>query len=99
MLRRAGIRFVQQPELLPGEFTDFLIGKSLVVEIDSLAWHGSREQMANDRRRDAELTALGYRILRFTYEQVMFEPELVLDIVLGLVRRNVHERAPFRSAA
>lgn len=99
MLRRVGIRFVQQPELLPDEFFDFLIGKSLVVEIDSLAWHGSREQMANDRRRDAELTALGYRILRFTYEQVMFESELVLDIVLGLVRRNVHERAPFRSAA
>lgn len=95
MLRRAGIRFVQQPELLPGEFFDFLIGTSLVVEIDSLAWHGSRAQMANDRRRDAELTALGYRVLRFTYEQVVFEPERVLRLVLGLVRRDVHERGLF----
>ena len=99
MLRRARIRFVQQPELLPGEFFDFLIGKSLVIEIDSLEWHGSREQMAKDRRRDAQLTALGYRVVRFTYEQVAFEPELVLRTVLDLVRRDVHERALFATVA
>lgn len=97
-LRRARVSFVQQPELLPGEYFDFLIGKSLVIEIDSLAWHGSREQMANDRRRDAALTALGYRVLRFTYEQVMFEPEAAMAIVLGLVRRNIHERPLFPAA-
>lgn len=91
-LRRARIRFVQQAELLPGEFFDFLIGKSLVVEIDSLEWHSSREQMANDRRRDAQLTALGYRVIRFTYEQVMFQPEAVLHTVLELVRRDMHRR-------
>ncbi|WP_413318429.1 DUF559 domain-containing protein [Agrococcus sp. 1P02AA] len=95
VLRRAGIRFQQQPQLLPGEFFDFLIGTSLVVEIDSLAWHGSREQMANDRRRDAELTLLGYRVIRFTYEQVLLDPERVLSTVLTLVRRDVHERALF----
>ncbi|MCH1882119.1 DUF559 domain-containing protein [Agrococcus sp. ARC_14] len=94
MLHRAQIAFTQQPELLPGEFCDFLIGKSLVVEVDSLEWHGSRKQMANDRRRDAALTMLGYRVLRFTYEQVMFEPQAVMAIVLDLVRRNVHRRAP-----
>lgn len=93
LLRHAHIAFVQQPELLPDEFFDFLIGRSLVIEIDSLEWHGSRKQMANDRRRDAALTALGYRVVRFTYEQVMFEREQVLQTVLDLVRRGVHRRA------
>lgn len=97
MLRRARIAFVQQPELLPGEYFDFLVGKSLVIEIDSLEWHGSRAQMANDRSRDARLTALGYRVLRFTYEQVMFNPDDVMRTVLDLVRRNVHQRALLRS--
>lgn len=97
MLRRARIAFVQQPELLPGEYFDFLVGKSLVIEIDSLEWHGSRAQMANDRSRDARLTALGYRMLRFTYEQVMFNPDDVMRTVLDLVRRNVHQRALLRS--
>ena len=36
---------------------------------------------------------------RFTYEQVMFAQESVMETVLGLVRRNVHERAPFARAA
>lgn len=99
MLRRARIAFAQQPELLPGEFFDFLIGRSLVIEIDSLEWHGTREQMLKDRVRDAKLTALGYRVVRFTYEQVMFEPEHVLRTVLDLVRRGVHQRALLREAA
>lgn len=98
MLRRARIAFVQQPELLPGEYFDFLIGRSLVIEIDSLEWHGSREQMLKDRVRDARLTALGYRIVRFTYEQIMFEPEHVMRTVLDLVRRRVHQRALLRPA-
>lgn len=96
MLRRARISFVQQPELLPGEFFDFLVGKSLVIEIDSLEWHGSRAQMAKDRSRDARLTALGYSIVRFTYEQVMFHADDVMRTVLDLVRRNVHQRALLR---
>lgn len=96
MLRRARIAFVQQPELLPGEYFDFLVGKSLVIEIDSLEWHGSRAQMAKDRSRDARLTALGYRMLRFTYEQVMFDPDGVMRTVLDLVRRNVHQRVLLR---
>lgn len=95
LLRRCGIAFEQQAQLLPGEFCDFLIGRSLVVEIDSVEWHGSRAQQAVDRRRDAQLTALGYRVLRFSYEQVLFEPAYVVDAVLALVRRDVHERRPW----
>lgn len=99
MLRGRGIAFVQQPELLPGEFFDFLIGTSLVVEIDSVEWHGSREQMAKDRVRDARLTALGYRVVRLTYEQVMFDPDYVLSTLLALVQRNVHRRQLLTASA
>ncbi|MCR8671822.1 endonuclease domain-containing protein [Agrococcus sp. HG114] len=93
MLRRAGVAFVQQPELLPGQFVDFLIGTSLVVEIDSQRWHASPAQQASDRARDAALTALGYRVIRFTYEQITFERDASLAAVLRLVRRGMHRRA------
>lgn len=39
----------------------------LVVEVDGYAYHGSRHNFAADRRRDAELAAGGYRVLRFTW--------------------------------
>lgn len=96
MLRRAGIAFVQQFEIRPDEFVDFLIGRSLVVEIDSWLWHASAEQQAQDRRRDAASTTAGYLTLRFTYEQVLFQPESVMEAVLAVVRRRAHLRPPWR---
>lgn len=95
LLRRCRIAYRQQASPVEGEFVDFLIGRSLVVEIDSVAWHASPEQLANDRRRDAELTRRGYVVVRFTYEQVLFQPDYVREVVLDLVRRGVHRRAPW----
>lgn len=96
VLRRAGIAFVQQAELLPRHFVDFLIGTSLVVEIDSQRWHGTPEQQARDRARDAALIARGYRVLRFTYEQALFQPERCLATILAVVRRDAHRRRSWR---
>lgn len=95
MLRRAGVQYRQQAELISGTFVDFLIGKSLIVEIDSQLWHATPKQQAKDRARDAAFTKLGYRTLRFTYEQVLFEPEYVLEAVLAVVRRRAHLRPPW----
>ena len=50
---------------------DLLIDGWLVIEIDSEEWHS--ETRAEDLRRDAWLTAQGYRVLRFDYAQVMYE--------------------------
>lgn len=47
---------------------DFLWPSARVVaEADGYAFHGSARSFAEDRRRDAELTAAGYRVLRFTW--------------------------------
>jgi len=62
------------------------------VELDSRTWHGRPVDIETDRRRDAELLALGYRTLRFTYEQMLFQPDLVRERVLALVRRDAHRR-------
>ena len=42
----------------------------VVAEVDGFAFHGSARSFALDRRRDAELTAAGYRVLRFTWADV-----------------------------
>jgi len=42
----------------------------VIAEVDGFAYHGSARSFRVDRRRDAELTAAGYRVLRFTYADV-----------------------------
>jgi len=63
-----------RPELnvkVLGHEVDFLWRSArLVAEVDGYAFHASRISFAADRQRDAELTAAGYRVLRFTWEDL-----------------------------
>jgi very-short-patch-repair endonuclease len=54
----------------------------LVVEADGFAFHSSRDDFRRDRARMNELERLGWRVLRFTWDDVVKRP----DHVAGLVR-------------
>jgi very-short-patch-repair endonuclease len=47
----------------------------LIVELDSYAIHTTREAFENDRTRDRDLQANGYRVLRITWRQLTTNPE------------------------
>jgi very-short-patch-repair endonuclease len=49
----------------------------LVVEADSYAWHRSPSALDADRERDVALVLAGYRVLRFTWDQVTRRPDYV----------------------
>jgi len=61
----------------PYEVDFFWPDHKLVVETDGRATHLTTEAFENDRRRDAVLSMLGFRTLRFTWRQVSYEPALV----------------------
>jgi very-short-patch-repair endonuclease len=73
---------------LPKPIVNVRVGKHLVdflwreqrvvVEIDGFAFHGKRWSFERDRRRDAELQASGYVVLRFTWRALISERDLVL---------------------
>ncbi len=69
---------------------DFLIGTRLVVEVDGFSYHSNPAQFEADRRRDALLSQLGYRVLRFSYLQVMESWKDVETAVLAAVFRGDH---------
>jgi very-short-patch-repair endonuclease len=50
----------------------------LVVETDGWQGHGHRAAFEEDRARDAHLQALGFRVLRFTWRQVVHQTILVV---------------------
>jgi hypothetical protein len=51
---------------------------NLVVEIDGWDTHKTKAAFKRDRRKDAALTSAGYRVMRFTYEDVVYEPDTVV---------------------
>jgi very-short-patch-repair endonuclease len=55
--------------------------RHLVVEFDSYAFHSSRGSFERDRRKDRELQALGYTVLRFTWRELTEEREAVVAAI------------------
>ena len=56
-----------------------MAGTELIVEVDGFAYHSSRPAFERDRRRDARLKAAGFRVIRFTYLQIVNEPQSVIQ--------------------
>jgi very-short-patch-repair endonuclease len=50
----------------------------LVAEVDGYRFHSSRSAFERDRRRDADLNAAGFRVIRITWRQLVEEPIAVV---------------------
>jgi very-short-patch-repair endonuclease len=60
---------------------DILIDGWLVIELDGGEWHDDAASQDEDRRRDAQLTLLGYRWQRFRSRQVLGDLEGCLQVI------------------
>lgn len=69
---------------------DLVVGKRLVIEVDGRNFHADPEKFEADRRRDARLSARGFRVLRFSYNQVMHRWFEVRASILASVARGDH---------
>jgi very-short-patch-repair endonuclease len=65
----------------PAYRADFLVGPRLLVEVDGAEFHDPEA----DRVRDTILTALGYVVLRFTYDDVVHDLDAVLDRIQAVL--------------
>ena len=68
---------------------DFLLGK-LVIEVDGKEHHSDPTTFERDRVRDARLSIRGYRVLRFSYAQVVYRPDEVLASIRAALARGDH---------
>jgi very-short-patch-repair endonuclease len=57
---------------------DALWEPDLVVEINGHRGHSTRRQLQADEQRRTELTAVGYRVVVFTYDDVVMRPQWVI---------------------
>jgi very-short-patch-repair endonuclease len=65
-----------------------LVEQRIDVEVDGWAFHGGRAAFEADRARDAELVAIGWLVLRFTWHQVRQRPSWVAARIADAVRHR-----------
>jgi very-short-patch-repair endonuclease len=81
---------VQQQVLIDGQPVDALIGERLVVQLDGFEFHGKAKDRRRDLRQDARLVLLGYTVLRFDYQQIMFDMHYVQQTILNAIAQELH---------
>ncbi|WP_257879223.1 MULTISPECIES: endonuclease domain-containing protein [Prevotella] len=82
LLRRTfyGFKFRRQHPI--NDFiADFIcLEAKLIIEVDG-AYHNEPQQQVNDRVRTDILSDMGYKVIRFTNEEVLSNPKVVLRTI------------------
>jgi len=81
-LRARGIRLRSQVDIPGVGRVDFLVGDRLIIEADSVEHHLPKYQ--SDRTRDRVATAMGYLMIRLTYEDVVYHWDTALADILAV---------------
>ncbi|PIX04887.1 MAG: hypothetical protein COZ77_04135 [Gallionellales bacterium CG_4_8_14_3_um_filter_54_18] len=82
-----GVQFYRQKPLLTFIVDFYCPAAKLVIELDG-SQHFEVEHQAKDQDRDAALTGVGLRILRFDNRQVLLETEAVLSVIDETVKER-----------
>jgi very-short-patch-repair endonuclease len=82
-----GHKFVRQERIGP-YYADFACREiKLVIEIDG-ATHSTDEEIAKDQTREAFLKREGYRVLRFTNQEVYEQVDRVCEAILAALHKR-----------
>ncbi len=93
LIRRAGIPQPDANVPIGPYAVDFMWREErLIVEFDGWDFHRGRDRFESDRARDTALKAAGWEVIRFTWRQVLYQPELVL-FRLGQIMAAISLRA------
>ena len=75
----AGIALPEVNVVIEGWTVDALWrAERVVVELDGRDNHSSPGQIERDRRKELQLRAAGYVVVRYTWAQVALEPQVVM---------------------
>ena len=87
--KQLGVRFRRQ-HIIGQYIADFAcLEKMLIIELDG-GYHSLPEQQISDEQRTANLQERGYRVIRFTNEELFNG----IDLVLTKIKNALNENAP-----
>src|SRR6185295_19519325 len=82
-----GLKFRRQVPIGPYVADFYCHERKLVLELDG-GVHDEEQQKVHDENRDANLKALGFRIVRFTNDELLRNPDSFLEKVRQQIERR-----------
>lgn len=89
-LESRGVQVEAQVEIDGVGRVDIVVGKSLVIECDSVQYHAGTEQYYKDRERDQELIRQGYLPIHLTWEDVCLRWESTVALLEAILASRRH---------
>ncbi|QRY64545.1 hypothetical protein JVX90_03370 [Gordonia sp. PDNC005] len=90
---RAPNRRIRPQVQIPGVGrVDLVVGRSMIIEVDGAEYHVDPSQFEKDRLRDLTAWTLGYRPIRLTYQQVVYQWDDIGPLLMEIIRRGDHLR-------
>jgi PncC family amidohydrolase len=85
--KMAGFKFRRQ-HIISNYIADFVcLSEKLIIEVDGL-YHQLPENKASDEVRTNELKNLGFDVIRFTNEQILNEPDHVINVIIQRAKQK-----------
>lgn len=79
--KKLGVKFLRQ-FIIDQFIVDFICREcKLVIEVDG-AYHSEPRQQIDDAQRTRILQSLGFRVIRFTNDEIIFDTDKVLHTIL-----------------
>ncbi|MGB3709217.1 endonuclease domain-containing protein [Gordonia sp. (in: high G+C Gram-positive bacteria)] len=88
-LRSLGFNVVVQPQIDGVGRADLRIGL-LIIECDSMQYHGTKVDYERDHKRDRKALVNGWLTLRLTYDDILFGWDEVLADIRSITGRDRH---------
>ena len=90
-----GTRFLRQ-HIIGDYIVDFVsLSDGLVIEVDG-AYHAEHEQMEMDEARTYALEQMGFKVIRFTNEEILYNIEQVKYKMMKNIKTNEQSTLPHR---
>jgi very-short-patch-repair endonuclease len=88
LIHHAGWAFDIQVQIGGVGRVDIVVEGCVAVEADSRAFHDGWDRHVRDRARDRDLAIAGYSSYRALYRDIMYNPDLVVAAIAGLLAAN-----------
>lgn len=84
---QTGHKFRRQ-HIIDNYIADFIcIKEKLIIEVDG-GYHSTSLQEEKDNERTERLNVLGYTVIRFTNEEILFTPDKVIEHILFTIKQK-----------